>query len=519
MNQYWKIIVVDDDNDIHDLTNMIFENFQFERKKIQFFNAHSAREAKEILSKEQDIAIAIFDVYMEESDSGMQLIHYLREELCNTDIRILLRTGRPDDTPLMNVIKFYDIDDYFVKGRDDSARLYASVLRSLRIYKLITELQKSNLNLEKNQGILKNLIEYAPDAIFTVDIAKFKIQELNQSALNYFGYNYDEILFSELTLIDAKGKELTNRIFEHFGKPEMLEISEYPFLKKSGEILYGEVRIIWMPFDNEKGSLARLSIIDRTSLREASELKKKQEAVIAQAERIKSLSNVSAGLAHEINQPLLGISLLTENLRSMVAKGHISNEVLERKTELILENVKRINKLIEHVRTFSNEQAQKQIEIFDINDSIRSALMLVGTQYKSSKISIRTNLSDYPLFVRGNRYQFEQIVLNFLSNSKDALQTKEDNPTIDCTTALIQNEIIFTVADNGVGINKDILDSVFDPFYTTKSVSAGTGLGLSISYGIVEQMGGKIIIESEEGSWTKISVKFPKMGNYQKDQE
>lgn len=144
----WKILIVDDEPDIHQVTEMSLKNFEFCGRGLEFLNAYSARQAKEILLKEKDIAVALVDVVMESEHAGLDLIKYIREELNDEFIRLILRTGQPGQAPERKVIQEYDINDYKEKTELTSQKLYSTIYTSLRSYRDLIALDNNRYGLE-----------------------------------------------------------------------------------------------------------------------------------------------------------------------------------------------------------------------------------------------------------------------------------------------------------------------------------------------------------------------------------
>lgn len=145
----WKILIVDDEKEVHALTQLVLNDVFFEGSSLQFFNAYSAKEAKKILNENPDIAIAMIDVVMETDDAGLLLVKYIREELCNKIMRIILRTGQPGQAPEQKVIVDYDINDYKAKIELTAQKLFTSVAVALRSYRDICLIEKNRNGLEK----------------------------------------------------------------------------------------------------------------------------------------------------------------------------------------------------------------------------------------------------------------------------------------------------------------------------------------------------------------------------------
>ncbi|GAB3025945.1 PP2C family protein-serine/threonine phosphatase [Bowmanella dokdonensis] len=144
----WRILVVDDDEEVHILTRLVLRDLIFEGKGVELISARSGQEARKILDSEQGIALVLLDVVMESDDAGLQLVHYIRSELANQAIRIILRTGQPGHAPEQQVIMKYDINDYKEKTELTSQKLVTAVIASLRSYLYIEQVVCLNQQLE-----------------------------------------------------------------------------------------------------------------------------------------------------------------------------------------------------------------------------------------------------------------------------------------------------------------------------------------------------------------------------------
>ncbi|MBF0273810.1 MAG: DUF3369 domain-containing protein [Nitrospinae bacterium] len=173
-NKPWKIILVDDEKEIHEVTTLALNNFNYHDRELEFFSAYSGSQAKELMKEHPDAAVILLDVVMEHDDSGLEVVKFIREVLKNDMVRIVLRTGQPGKAPERQVFINFDINDYKTKNELTSERLFTSILSSLRSYKDITTIEKSKKGLrqivEKSQSIFQNQ----------------SLEELLQESLNQF---------------------------------------------------------------------------------------------------------------------------------------------------------------------------------------------------------------------------------------------------------------------------------------------------------------------------------------------
>ncbi len=143
----WKILIADDEEDVHTITQTVLSNFCFQNKKLQFFHAYSAKESIEIMKQEDGIALVLLDVVMEEDNSGLKVVQHIREELKNHLVRIILRTGQPGSAPQEQVIVDYDINDYKEKTELTSKKLFTALVTALRCYQTLESLQRGKEGL------------------------------------------------------------------------------------------------------------------------------------------------------------------------------------------------------------------------------------------------------------------------------------------------------------------------------------------------------------------------------------
>jgi len=241
----------------------------------------------------------------------------------------------------------------------------------------------------------------------------------------------------------------------------------------------------------------------------------RQKHQILLTERMAAIGEMATNIAHEINQPLNTITLILENLLAETEHAHTSDpDYFRNKTNRIFENIARINRIIDHIRTFTGGSGQYLPVPFNLNDSIRNALNMITEQFNLREIGIRFQPAENLPQVTGNTYAFEQVILNLMINARDGLGEKEklhgSFPKFIEIQTLYEDEVIqVKIRDNGQGIKPEDLPNVIQPFYTTKRPGAGTGLGLAISFNIIRGMQGDINIQSEYGSGTTVVIFLP----------
>ena len=222
---------------------------------------------------------------------------------------------------------------------------------------------------------------------------------------------------------------------------------------------------------------------------------------IVQAEKLTSLGQLAAGIAHEINNPLTNASLGLQTLKNRLKSADPGSELVE-KLDAVERNIDRASVIAQELLQFSR-QRDSEFAPVDINGVLRGALTLL--QYKLRDIKVQQDLAGLPE-VMGDRGKLEQVFINLLSNAVEAMP---GGGTISIMTARADAGVRVRIEDMGTGIPKKNLTRVFDPFFTTKETGTGTGLGLSICYGIIKDHHGTIDITSAEGKGSTITITIP----------
>ncbi len=171
----WKVLIVDDEADVHSVTTFMIKDLSYLGRPLHFYHAYSGQEAREILAQHQDMAVILLDVVMETEDSGLKLVQYIREELQNHAVRIVLRTGQPGKAPAARVIVEYDINDYKEKTELTLEKMLVTVISALRSYSFIT-------TIENNRRGLKKIIEASSDIFERQSLQKLGSGVLSQLA-------------------------------------------------------------------------------------------------------------------------------------------------------------------------------------------------------------------------------------------------------------------------------------------------------------------------------------------------
>jgi PAS domain S-box-containing protein len=222
------------------------------------------------------------------------------------------------------------------------------------------------------------------------------------------------------------------------------------------------------------------------------------------SEKMASIGLLAAGVAHEVNTPLTGISSFTQ----MLLEGADPEDPRTRLLEKIERQTFRAAKIVNGLLTLSRpaSAASGECSRVDLNIVIADVLGLLEHQFEMHRIKVRRELGDTPAMVSGMEHKLQQVFLNLFLNAKDAMPK---GGWLSVTTRADGPRVIAEVADTGSGIPSEYLARIYDPFFTTKAIGQGTGLGLSITYGIVREHDGSIDCDSSMGQGTRFTLSLP----------
>ena len=275
--------------------------------------------------------------------------------------------------------------------------------------------------------------------------------------------------------------------------------------------LAGEYLLTISPVKDQDGTVRKILLVAREltsdEMRKADSLRTAQMAAIGE---------LAAGVAHEVNNPITGIINFAQLLLDDSEKDSLQAELLDR----IVTEGERIALIIKNLLSFArdSENNNEPVEMVQI---IKDSLSLVAHQLKKDGIKVKTEYSAIPCHIYGNFTQLQQVILNLLSNARFALNERYPNSSPDKTIEIScypfikkegQTVTQISIKDSGTGIPQGILKRLFDPFFTTKPSGKGTGLGLSISYGIIQDHGGIIKVDSIMHQYTKMIIELPTSG-------
>jgi len=446
----WQILLVDDEPDVHEVTQIVLRNTHILGHRLAFTCAFSAAEAFELL-QQRSFACILLDVVMETDDAGLRLVSRIRDELQDKTTRIILRTGQPGQAPEMTVIDQYDINDYASKTDLTRNRLITSITSALRTYRQIHALEESQLALKDAQQHLEARVAERTAALL-------KNQDTLKRALLQLKKTQSRMLYSE----------------------KMASI---------GQLAAGVAHEINNPIGFISSNLSTLG------------------------KYMKEIDSILDSGQQLMNQLLLELQLSptlredTLQLQQQI-KDNDLEFILSDITDLLNEShqgVDRVKNIVSTLESFTSND-QQVMEKHDINAMLRSAVEVVIPQFKNKDL-LTTSLSPLPQ-ISCMKSELLQSFINLLINA--AMATQDNDGKVRVSTHNLDNGWIrINIFDTGCGIDKDDLKRIFDPFFSTRDVGQGTGLGLSIVYNTVVAHHGKIKATSRVGKGTLFRIQLP----------
>jgi two-component system NtrC family sensor kinase len=345
------------------------------------------------------------------------------------------------------------------------------------------EVDATTMDLRRSREQYKSVVENARDFIFLLN-EKGEFISANNAAARAFG-------------VPARG--IAGKTLEEFFAPEdakamLLQVHDVLDSRRSSEVkaavrIRDRVHLLsthFVPVFGEDGRTAERILVMARDITERQRI----EDQLFRTEKLASLGTLSAGVAHEINNPLGVILGFTEILLDRLPADSKEHEILKTIERQGL-NAKRI---VEKLMTYAR-QPSKQEEFADLNKEIETVLSLVQNSFLTHKVDLETRLAKDLPRVHGDAGELQQVFINLVNNAIAAMPQGGKFTVMTRINPYSQMvEAIF--ADSGTGIPKEIADRIFDPFFTTKKVGEGTGLGLSVSYAIVQKYGGNIRFET-----------------------
>lgn len=359
--------------------------------------------------------------------------------------------------------------------------------------------------LRESEEKYRSLFDSGPDPIFVVDCETGKIKDANPRTIELYGYAKKELL--GMRFIDL-GPDHNADCMSYFteGGSGCIYFPKRLHYKRDNDPFFVNMHACPISYRGKHAII--IAVTDITELIE-------KDAQLIQAGKMKSLGEMSAGVAHEINQPLNAIKMGSEFLSMAeeenldVPKEHFLEVVREISTQ-----VDRAAEIIDTLRSFGRKSDLIE-EPVNLNDPITAVLSMLRRQFELDNITFDLNLDVNLPSVMAHSNRLQQVVFNLVANARDAINDASNPADTDCERRIAirtgaEDSVVYAeIEDTGSGIDGEDVNKVFEPFFTTKETGQGMGLGLAITYGIVKDYRGEIRIQSEKNKGTVFRMQFP----------
>jgi signal transduction histidine kinase len=384
-----------------------------------------------------------------------------------------------------------------IKRRTESRLHYLNENLNRLVQEQVAETEKSNREARQYQEQVEKILRYSPVGVVITD------ERLNLLYSNGVHFRPEgeprgegvygkplpltvlkDIILEARTKADARGEDnLLGQRLEFADADGAHRLLHYSFLRVK---LWGET-----------GEVTRQVLITEDITREEN-LRRK----LIHSDQLASMGKMAANLAHELHNPMSVIKIYIDFLE----RGGLPEDKRSEAITTIKNNILRINRLIKSILTFARQENPKK-EWIDVVRGLKNTIELT-THFKHF-VNLRIHVDcdqDFPLLL-ADEHRLSQVFINLLNNARDAVGEGEGDLYVTCRRA--GDEVLLSFRDTGKGIKETDLPHIFTPFFTTKPPGQGTGLGLSISYGIIQEHGGNIDVESHEGAGSTFTIRLP----------
>jgi PAS domain S-box-containing protein len=367
----------------------------------------------------------------------------------------------------------------------------ATALENGRLYR---QLHNKAAELERMREFSENILESLNDGLAVVN-RDDRIVRWNRRLEELYGIRHEDAVTRRLDEVFEPGFLEVLRSARR-ESPEGAAFYRVPLTTRHEHVRRLLVNLATTPLRDSDGAIAgTIVIIEDISARV------QLEEQLQISEKMASIGLLAAGVAHEVNTPLTGISSFTQMLLQGAEPDDPKTKVLEKIERQTFRAAKIVNGLLNLARP-----AQTDSAAVDLNVVINDVLALLEHQLRNGRIQVRKELVASPLLVHGVEYKLQQVFLNLFLNARDAMPR---GGWLTIATREDETGGVVEIGDTGSGIPPEQLSRIYDPFFTTKEIGKGTGLGLSITYGIVQEHGGTITCDSAIGQGTRFTLSLP----------
>jgi PAS domain S-box-containing protein len=365
--------------------------------------------------------------------------------------------------------------------------------------RLFGQLQRKALELDRLHAFNDDILESLEHGLIVTD-GDGRITRWNRAMVALYGVTAIEAVGQPLSA--TAGPSLLALVEQLRTRPEPMAVTLRATIQRRSSDASSATRLVnitRLPVRRPDGATADGDMIIVEDLTHRTQL----EEQLRLSEKMASLGVLAAGVAHEVNTPLTGISSYTQLLMEQMPDGSPERRMLEKIETQAFRAARIVNGLLHLSRSAPVDDAERRV--VDLNAVVGDVMALLEPQLEKARIRVRSDLQPGTLPVLGFESKLQQVFLNLFINARDAMPR---GGWLSVTTRADGPDAIVEVADTGTGISPDVLERIYDPFFTTKPMGQGTGLGLAITYGIVREHDAAIQCQSASGQGTRFTVRF-----------
>ena len=558
----WKVLIVDDEMDIHAITQLGLKDFQFAARTLRIFQAMSGTEAREILAAEPDIAVALIDVVMETDDAGLRLVDFIRNQLKYSLIRLIIRTGQPGKAPEREVIERYDIDDYKSKTELRANKLYTTMRVALKSYRDLAA-------LDSNRKALKKILEAVPEFHHAQSLKQFfngvlsqliglcnlcenslistvnsglvvtadnqhqvtvqsgtgrfaaieeseEIEKIRQICLKKIsGETANQALPPDALLIPLEINQKSIGGLVYLENARHLSRADLDIIQIMAQQCASALENLQLFLDLKEANQKTLQMLDvaeqarqeAETARQEAEIARQKAEVASQAK-----SQFLANMSHELRTPLSAIIGYSEMLEETAEDLDLEPDDFTKDLQKIQGAGKHLLGLINDVLDLSKIEAGKMelfLETFELNTVLNEVVATIQPLTEKRANTLTVTLDDQLGNLHTDITKLRQMLLNLMSNAAKFTE----NGYIRLEMKRDGFWVTFCVIDNGIGITVEQQKKLFEHFTQGDSSTTrrygGTGLGLAITKKFAQMLGGTLWVESEFGHGSTFVLSIP----------
>jgi nitrogen-specific signal transduction histidine kinase/CheY-like chemotaxis protein len=532
----WKVMIVDDDPEVHNITRLVLTYFTYQNRPLQLISAYTGREAKTLIEQNPDTAVMLLDIVMETDNAGLDVVRHVRDVVNNYLVRIVLRTGQPGQAPEEEVISQYDINDYKDKTELTSTKLITLLYSTLRAYGDIKTIQENKIatetyykatvaQLEHSKRHIFNIIDVMPSVLIAIN-DRLEVTDCNKQAQELTGTQNNQAVGLNLLIVAPFLQPYLNLIKATLNNshPHCVEKIVINFDRTPR---YFDFTIYPLNIGNNHGAVIRLDdITTRMQL----------DTMMVESEKMVTIGGVITGMVEEIQTPLSLISQNAQNVLNRIDKHLPKNQEVAEQLHFDLEQMdaymaeRKVKHFVETIRDSVNKALSMISEMLrfgrgtesdntfeKLDDIVNEALEYACKDYEVrkwfdlAKVEIERNFSAGLPTIPCVRTQLIQAFLTLFKNT--AHQFSHDHTKVHKLGIKITDDPEFLhvdITDNGAELSEKSLQNIFKPFSEPENLQENA-LGLSVCHYIFTKAHkGDIQVTSQPGTGNHFHVSLPK---------